>query len=763
MVRSLLKKNLAVLIVLIMAIGLLPINALAESVEGSSRAPSDPDSGTKAQIYIGNGIWITGKLTYSYTVTTDPDNTKGGAAGSVEPDGNTITVKATSAKPYTSGSGCNSTTVPAAATTTAVTVTNSSGNYLKVTSLSSAGEASVSGITQGATLAPNATFSISVTSPADGENNTDKTGTVTIVVEEASINNLVTFLPPQTIDGNVPGSYTITKGDSTLEPGTYESTVLTLYTLTASTNSGYIFNGWIVNGKRVSTNTTFTSTFIEETNTVFPDYITSGIDPLAKIAVLNSSDTSISKFDVADYYSFYEPSDYQQAGNNNNYNTPSSAAKLGSYEGKRNNTDNQWPNDNLPNVDWTASTSTSSMTASRSSTAYGDNGPNAAGSAKTNAKVLRIKAKQTIKISFDYTVTETYDVSGSKDGSARQIAFFYSLISSSDAPLLATLKSGTRWGGDESGNSGNNTYTGTFEETIEAGQYLYLYFFGYGYNYRTGSNAFAYSFNSTVSDVVIEPVTESYSVQSGCIDGAGNMIGSGKLTINNTDYTVASSGMTITLSDVNEGSHISFAVKTVPNGYTHIGWRVISGGTTQDVFSETYGVNVGSNITVYALFSPKIIVTAGSNGFEDATYSSSPASTGSQYIARSSDGFRWYRSLDAAFSAEEIVVLVTNVDFNGRFTYAIGETAKADSLTEDPEIECGHGIHMAHKSWCVSYGRSWPDLAILELEADASGVVVPLNGAGKVRAAEAKVLREVPLEECGLLGKVLARRYMEAT
>ena len=100
-------------------------------------------------------------------------------------------------------------------------------------------------------------------------------------------------------------------------------------------------------------------------------------------------------------------------------------------------------------------------------------------------------------------------------------------------------------------------------------------------------------------------------------------------------------------------------------------------------------------------------------------------------------------------------------DFNSSFTYAIGETAKADGLTANPEIECGHGIHMAHKAWCVRYGRSWPDLAILELEADASGVVVPPRGAGKVRAAEAKVLREVPLEECGLLGKFLAKR-MEA-
>ncbi len=92
------------------------------------------------------------------------------------------------------------------------------------------------------------------------------------------------------------------------------------------------------------------------------------------------------------------------------------------------------------------------------------------------------------------------------------------------------------------------------------------------------------------------------------------------------------------------------------------------------------------------------------------------------------------------------------------FEYIIGEVAEADSLDEDVNEDCGHGIHMAYKEWCVSYGANWPDLAILELEAEIDGVIVPLGGPGKVRAAKAKVIREVPLEECGLYGKMLARR-----
>ena len=100
-------------------------------------------------------------------------------------------------------------------------------------------------------------------------------------------------------------------------------------------------------------------------------------------------------------------------------------------------------------------------------------------------------------------------------------------------------------------------------------------------------------------------------------------------------------------------------------------------------------------------------------------------------------------------------------DKNNAFEYRIGETAIADKLDTDPDEECGHGIHMAHKAWCLNYGRAWQDLAILEVEVDIAGIVLPRNCAGKVRAASVKVLREVPLEECGLFGKMLAKKRKE--
>ena len=97
-------------------------------------------------------------------------------------------------------------------------------------------------------------------------------------------------------------------------------------------------------------------------------------------------------------------------------------------------------------------------------------------------------------------------------------------------------------------------------------------------------------------------------------------------------------------------------------------------------------------------------------------------------------------------------------NWDADFVYTIGESVAADGFCADPNEDCGRGIHMAYLDWCLAYGNCWTDLAILEVEADMSTVVVPKCGSGKVRAPSCKVIREVPLEECGLYGKALAKR-----
>lgn len=100
-------------------------------------------------------------------------------------------------------------------------------------------------------------------------------------------------------------------------------------------------------------------------------------------------------------------------------------------------------------------------------------------------------------------------------------------------------------------------------------------------------------------------------------------------------------------------------------------------------------------------------------------------------------------------------------DRDTSFRYVVGETIRQAC---DPYVttECSYGIHISHLNWALAFGYSWGDLAIIEVETDLDKVVVPLAGNGKVRTSEVKVLREVPLEECGAYGKMLARRRSQA-
>ena len=97
-------------------------------------------------------------------------------------------------------------------------------------------------------------------------------------------------------------------------------------------------------------------------------------------------------------------------------------------------------------------------------------------------------------------------------------------------------------------------------------------------------------------------------------------------------------------------------------------------------------------------------------------------------------------------------------DHDNCFFYHLGEVVTASGLTTDTSVDCGEGIHLSYPAWAVNYGKDWDDLAILELQVKKSEIIVPENECGKVRAKSAKVIREVPLEDCGILGVMIAKR-----
>lgn len=92
-----------------------------------------------------------------------------------------------------------------------------------------------------------------------------------------------------------------------------------------------------------------------------------------------------------------------------------------------------------------------------------------------------------------------------------------------------------------------------------------------------------------------------------------------------------------------------------------------------------------------------------------------------------------------------------------KFMYRVGE--KAENKV-DPDVfeDCGEGLHVSTLDFALNFGRTWDDLAIIECRVPKNAVVVPRYSTGKIRTSELTVVREVPLEECGVFGKILHKK-----
>ena len=64
-------------------------------------------------------------------------------------------------------------------------------------------------------------------------------------------------------------------------------------------------------------------------------------------------------------------------------------------------------------------------------------------------------------------------------------------------------------------------------------------------------------------------------------------------------------------------------------------------------------------------------------------------------------------------------------------------------------MQCGTGLHVAHKDWAVMFGleQIGNDFKLLEVSVPVDKIVVPKYGDGEVRCGELTVVREVPRSE----------------
>ena len=105
LVKSIIHKTLALLLVIVLLFGYVPVLHINGDGDVSVQVKANPliPTAYAADVKNGSGTWISGKLTYSYSVATADSNTSG-ADGSVSVSNGTMTVKATNAEKYTTGS-----------------------------------------------------------------------------------------------------------------------------------------------------------------------------------------------------------------------------------------------------------------------------------------------------------------------------------------------------------------------------------------------------------------------------------------------------------------------------------------------------------------------------------------------------------------------------------------------------------------------------------------------------------------------------------
>ena len=436
----------------------------------------------------------------------------------------------------------------------------------------------------------------------------------------------------------------------------------------------------------------------------------SGTDPLESVATVTTGG-SVSSF--ATINSSYSPDGYYTpvSGGAEPYQGGPVISGNGkgptvSYHTGRLSKKNIYSTVTTDDLMWSKNSGNTGISGSLSSTAESDKAGgcdgNGAMCAKANAKVIQIQALSDISISFDWSVSmKMTKWQGDKAGSIQE--GFYVFISTNPEPTIQNILTGTAISSKKlTENSPTEAADSGMEWTtaIEEGQYLYLYFYGFFNNeINEAAGSDKYTFSASINNFNVTPATESYTLTVGNCDCANNLIGGGKINVNNTPVTIPASGTAAGLNDVLSGTNavLSLPKAQVPSGYFHIGWQV----NGNNYFEETYEVSLSSNTTVFALLIPQVTVDMGNNGFSDAVYSyKNPSGTtitgADQYIARNSAATEYYKTLSEAFASNDVVVLLGNIVMNGNFTIPNGKTLSIqrgwnDSATNELQHEAGSG------------------------------------------------------------------------
>ena len=525
------------------------------------------------------------------------------------------------------------------------------------------------------------------------------------------------------------GSYTAKIGNESLTiPQTCTKPVSTTYTLQATADKGYFFDGWYVNNVLTSREPTFPTAFAANSR-VEARFVN---DPLLYITKMSKPTLIKSNYVEID-------SDHIHSEKQSYHTNVGDTDKNNSYS----------PSTSFPDSRWAINDSggiTSSTDYTKYGAATGDNQTQPGYSQATAllySDVIRVKCLENCTISFDSSITaQNLKIRNSGSSDDQYGVFLYYYTSSSPNVSVGTIKAnGTAAikGSQASSGSANGT-----QVTLNKNEYLYLCAYAWmrydelflGFTSITSGYAEnKYSYSASISNVTVTPSNENYSFKTQNTDNMDNALAGGTVLINGTHQSVSKPYT----PELAKGTVLTLKPGTAPKGYTFIGWHNVTTGE-HDYTHDTYTVTMTQPWEVNPIYVPAMtITTGGDNGYENATYeyknlNNQTKPTDGLYVARgpipsNGENPTFYTSLKDAFAATDNTVFLLAGDIiTGDLTIPAGKTLVIPDrfAAKGPDLQTGlpeqYDPSASISSYCkVSYSGKLTVYGTLVVNARQSG------------------------------------------
>lgn len=571
-----------------------------------------------------------------------------------------------------------------------LTITNRSAEKRLLTfsyTVPSAGTLTIDGAKQtkassfSKTLDPNGTVLIKLTTsvtPASSEKSNPSGNAVSATLSNLSLTSLnhdISVKFAQTAHG----SYTVKTGSTWLKVGeTCTKPVSTTYTLSARADANYVFDGWYVNDRKVSVAAALTTAFSGDC-TVEARFAE---DPL--FTVIQMSNTAADKSAYVEVNSSY----YHSEKGSYHTNVGDTAAN-NSYE----------MHTRFPYSTWSASNG--AIQSSASGTATGDSQSTMGYSqavAALYSDIIRVKCKENCIITFDSSMNaQSVSISNPSETGAPYGIFLYYYTTASDRADAKTITTnGTaEFKGAKQANGSASTRV-----VVNKGQYLYLYAYAQTRKDKFTASAFQtdnYTYTAKISNFTVTPNITEHTFTTGNRDNTEAVLKYGSVKINGSAQGVSSGTYSYKAAD---NAILTLTPGDAPKGYTFIGWHNVT-DKTYDYTHDTYPVTMTKDYEVYPIYVPAMTITAGTNGYENATYKykdldGNMVPREGQYVARGpipSNGGNpdFYTSLKDAFAAKDTVFLLAEDTINGSLTIPRGKTLVIPDrfAAKGPDLQTG--------------------------------------------------------------------------